>query len=90
MELPGSCEHAEAGRAGWMAKSNDMFVSINFVELLHESKFDEADKTGRKRRGGSDSWYRKCNKSWCPEENAYRGGPTGISGYIDPDGDYWF
>lgn len=65
-------------------------ICINCVELLHESKFSEANKTDRKRRGGLDSWYRKCIKSWCPEENAYRGGPMRICGYIDPDGDYSF
>ena len=58
----------------WMEKSDDMFACINCVELLHESKFDEANKTGRKRRGVPDSWYRTCNQSWCPEDNAYRGG----------------
>lgn len=31
-----------------MAKSNDMFACMNCVEL-HESKFDEANKTGWKR-----------------------------------------
>ena len=73
-----------------MAKSNDVFVCMNCVELLHESKFDEANKTGRKSRGGPDSWYRKCNQSWCPEENVYRGGPMDIGGYIDPVRDYSF
>ena len=32
----------------WMAKSNDIFVCMNCVELLHELNFDEANKTGRK------------------------------------------
>ena len=54
----------------WMAKSNDMLACINCVKLLHESKFDETNKTGRKRRRGPDSWYRKCNQSRCPEKNA--------------------